>query len=117
MNIRSKILFFVSFNRKNAIGKSVGRIILTSLDFIKPDLSHPLTSADLVGDLVEDDPEKAGPDSAKTNLPTKKKAQPLVGFQHFQVNVISRVCLSIIKFKSDTPMTTSSFSAESEKND
>ena len=79
-----KYYYKTFFNRKNAIGKSVGRIILTSLDFIKPDLSHPLTSGDLVGDSWEDDPEKAGPDTAKTNLPTKKKAQPLVGFQHFQ---------------------------------
>eukprot|EP01035_Chromulina_nebulosa_P027623 gene27623-36356_t len=70
--------------RKNAIGKSVGRIILTSLDFIKPDLSQPLTSADLVGDSVEDDPEKAALDSAKANPSGKKKPQPLVGFQHFQ---------------------------------
>lgn len=79
-----RCLFFC-INRKNAIGKSVGRIILTSLDFIKPDLSQPLTSADLVGDLMEDDPEKAALDSAKANPSGKKKPQPLVGFQHFQV--------------------------------
>ena len=47
----------------------MGRIILSTLDYMKPDLAKPLAKSDLtVQNMTE--PEK--------------KAAPLKGFQHFQ---------------------------------
>lgn len=55
--------------RKNGIGTSIGRIILVSLDYMKPDLARPLIN----------DPEKDAADVKKGIKPP-----PLKGFQHFQ---------------------------------
>ena len=66
----------------------MGRIILTSLDYLKPDLSQPLASPELLKDIEDDDPSRPS-DATNTSekvQPAKKKAQPLVGFQHFQVS-------------------------------
>lgn len=62
---------------KNGIGTNVGRIILSSIDYLKPDLSKPLTKPDLsIANMADE--EKVVP-------PTPgKKAAPLKGFAHFQ---------------------------------
>jgi len=65
--------------RKSGVGVTIGRVILTSIEFLKPDLSKGLIK--LPEEKKADDPEAA--ESAKTDEP-KKKAAPLKGFQHFQ---------------------------------
>lgn len=62
---------------KNGIGTNVGRIILSSIDYLKPELSKPLTKPDLNITNVTDEEKVAPP-------PPGKKAAPLKGFQHFQ---------------------------------
>jgi len=57
----------------------VGRIILCSLDFLKPDLSKPLISNDATDDNNND---PTSPKSSDKNA--KKKPAPLTGFSHFQ---------------------------------
>ena len=67
----------LEFLRKSGIGVSVGRIILTSIEFLKPGLDKPLQKIILDQKVEEDDVEvgeKAAP----------KKKGPLTGFQHFQ---------------------------------
>lgn len=63
--------------RKNGIGTNVGRIILSTIDYLKPELSKPLTKADLTISNVTDEEKVAPPTPGK-------KAAPLKGFQHFQ---------------------------------
>lgn len=66
--------------RKNGVGVSVGRIVLTSLEFLKPGLDKPLSLVVL----------KAGTNhaeaqdiliEAKSKVP---KSKPVAGFAHFQ---------------------------------
>jgi GTP:adenosylcobinamide-phosphate guanylyltransferase len=54
--------------RKNGIGVSVGRVVLSSIDYMKPDLSKPLADSD------------STLSSAKNN----KKSASLKGISHFQ---------------------------------
>ncbi len=54
---------------KNGIGTTVGRVILSTLDYMKPDLAKPLAESDATVENMKE-PEK--------------KAAPLKGFQHFQ---------------------------------
>ena len=56
--------------RKNGIGVSIGRVILCSLDYMKPDLAKPLY---VDAEKEATDAKKAGP-----------KPPVLKGFQHFQ---------------------------------
>ncbi len=65
----------------------MGRIILSSLDFLKPELSKPLTKPDLTLENMKRDDQVVVPN------PDKKKAAPLKGFQHFQKVCV--VCISI----------------------
>ena len=67
----------LEFLRKNGIGVSVGRIILTSIEFLKPGLDKPLHKITL--DKKNDD-EQEVVDAGKA----PKKKGPLTGFQHFQ---------------------------------
>lgn len=59
----------------------MGRIILCSLDFLKPDLSKPLVAPDATEDNMKSDPHSPKPSDNKT---AKKKPAPLTGFSHFQ---------------------------------
>jgi hypothetical protein len=54
--------------RKNGIGTNVGRVILSALDYMKPDLSKPLTGVNVTVANMADG---------------GKKPPPLKGFQHF----------------------------------
>ena len=64
--------------RKSGIGVTIGRVILTSIEFLKPDLSRGLVK--IPEDKKPEDVEAA---DNKVDEP-KKKAAPLKGFQHFQ---------------------------------
>lgn len=66
------LLNFLFLNRKNGIGVNVGRVILTSLDYLKPDLSKPLTMHEEEGQ------------TPKEKLKKGAKPPPLKGFAHFQ---------------------------------
>jgi uncharacterized hydrophobic protein (TIGR00271 family) len=66
----------LSHLRRGGIGVSVGRIILSSLDYVKPDLSKPLT-------YVSEETQKLQKEA--TDAEAKKKGtKPLKGFEHFQ---------------------------------
>ena len=67
----------LEYLRKNGIGVSVGRIILTSIEFLKPGLDKPLQK--IILDKKNDDEQEAI-DADKS----PKKKGPLTGFQHFQ---------------------------------
>lgn len=55
--------------RKNGVGSSVGRIILTSIDYVKPDLAAPIVKPKLTLEQMQEE---------------AKKPPPLKGFMHFQ---------------------------------
>ena len=61
--------------RKSGIGVSVGRIILTAIEFLKPSLDKPLQKIIMS--------EKAEEELLEDGKPKPKKG-PLTGFQHFQ---------------------------------
>jgi Domain of unknown function (DUF389) len=65
----------LEFLRKNGIGVSVGRIILTAIEFLKPSLDKPLQKI-MTPDVVEEENLEGGKPKAKKG--------PLTGFQHFQ---------------------------------
>jgi uncharacterized membrane protein len=69
--------------RKSGIGVSVGRVILTTIDYLKPELAKPLSR---VPEEKKDDEEGAETKDGDENDGRKKrsKAPPLKGFQHFQ---------------------------------
>ena len=54
--------------RKNGFGVSIGRIVLSSIDYLKPDLSKPLQKPEDENDIK----------------PAGSKPPALKGFQHFQ---------------------------------
>ncbi len=54
--------------RKNGIGTNVGRVILSTLDYMKPDLAKPLTADDV---------------TVANMAAAGKKPPPLKGLQHF----------------------------------
>lgn len=66
----------LEFLRKNGIGVSVGRIILTAIEFLKPSLDKPLQKI-MTPDVVEEE------NLLEDGKPKAKKG-PLTGFQHFQ---------------------------------
>eukprot|EP01033_Poteriospumella_lacustris_P012118 gene12118-8665_t len=55
--------------RKNGIGTSVGRIMLATIDYLKPDLSAPLVKPQLTLEQMQEE---------------AKKPPPLKSFQHFK---------------------------------
>jgi hypothetical protein len=67
----------LEYLRKSGIGVSVGRIILTSIEFLKPGLDRPLHKIVIE---VNDDEKNL----LLENGPQPKKKGPLTGFQHFQ---------------------------------
>lgn len=60
---------FALFLRKNGIGTSVGRIMLATIDYLKPDLSAPLVKPQLTLEQMQEE---------------AKKPPPLKSFQHFK---------------------------------
>jgi uncharacterized hydrophobic protein (TIGR00271 family) len=68
----------LEYLRKNGIGVSVGRIILTAIDFLKPALDKPLQKI-LVADPTDDEKN-----ALLEGGEVKPKKGPLKGFQHFQ---------------------------------
>jgi hypothetical protein len=62
--------------RKYGVGSKFGRIILTSLEYMKPDLTNPLTQENLTLQMTRD----IADDSKKST----KSVKPLQGIQHFQ---------------------------------
>ena len=70
-------IWYIMLTRKNGIGVSVGRIALTSLEYIKPDLSKPLEQVEIKAEAV--------PTATDAKPVTdRKKPPPLKGYQHFQ---------------------------------
>ena len=67
--------------RKAGIGVSIGRVTLTTLDYLKPDLSRPLF---IPPETIENSDEKDPNTNKPKNLISKLKPPPLKGFQHFQ---------------------------------
>ena len=64
--------------RKSGIGVTIVRVILTSIDFLKPDLSKPLFKD------PEHEEKKGDEETGEKKTTKKTKAAPLKGFQHFQ---------------------------------
>jgi hypothetical protein len=60
-NNQSYIISVIIINRKNGIGNTVGRIVLTSVEYTKPDLSKPLAKVDLTLENMKVPEKKAGP--------------------------------------------------------